>query len=214
MKALDVIPPPFPPPKGDIHSYLPPSKGNIQSQEVFRKAKNLPLWRGQGGGKTPPFTFLNVGLIHPMKQQMQRRIYTQKMRQFCKKNNLENKVEILGYVPNPSEIYAQSDALLMCSLYEGMGRVTAEAMVYGLPVIGLRSGATPELVQHDESGLIYDGDEQDLMSQMEYLILHQNEAKEMGARGHEMALATFTTEKYVEEIWNIVARLNLPLDNS
>lgn len=126
------------------------------------------------------------------------------MRQFCKKNNLEDKVEILGYVPNPSEIYAQSDALLMCSLYEGMGRVTAEAMTYGLPVIGLQSGATPELVQHGENGLIYEGDERDLMVQMEYLLLHPNEAQEMGARGREMALVRFTTEKYVKEIWEVI----------
>jgi len=140
-----------------------------------------------------------------------RRIYTQKMRQFCKKNNLENKVEILGYVPNPSEIYAQSDALLMCSLYEGMGRVTAEAMAYGLPVIGLQSGATPELVRHGENGLIYEGDERDLMLQMEYLLLHQDEAKKMGARGHQMALTTFTTEYYVSQIFNV---LNITLNNS
>jgi len=233
MKKLNASPPPFPPPKGYIHSHLSPaSKGSIHSQEVFGEAKNLPLRRGLGGGKTPTFTFLNVGLIHPMKQQMQalkafhllsqkhdnirlifvgkgRRIYTKKIRHFCKKNSLENKVEILGYVPNPSEIYAQSDALLMCSLYEGMGRVTAEAMAYGLPVIGLKSGATPELVRHSENGLIYEGDERDLMSQMEYLLLHQDEARQMGARGREMALSTFTTEKYVKAIWEVILKMSV-----
>ena len=224
MKKLSASPPPFPPPKGDTDA------------SRFSRSENLPLWRGMGGGKTPRFTFLNIGLIHPMKQQMQalkafhllsqkhdnirlifvgkgRRIYTQKMHHFCKKNKLENKVEILGYVPNPSEIYAQSDALLMCSLYEGMGRVTAEAMAYGLPVIGLRSGATPELVRHGKNGLIYEGDEHDLMSQMEYLILHQNEARKMGMRGREMALSTFTTEQYVGEIWQLIlTTFELPLD--
>ena len=134
-----------------------------------------------------------------------RRIYTKKMRWFCKKNKLEDKVQILGYMPNPSEIYAQSDALLMCSLYEGMGRVTVEAMAYGLPVIGLRSGATPELVQHGENGLVYEGNERNLASQMEYLLLHPDEVQSMGAKGREMALAGFTRERYVGEIWRVIS---------
>jgi len=71
----------------------------------------------------------------------------------------------------------------------------------------LRSGATPELVQHGKNGLIYEGNERDLMSQMEHLILHPNEAQEMGMRGREIAIATFTTERYVKEIWRVIAAI-------
>jgi len=225
MKKLNASPPPSPS-RNEFGTGF--QRGRFSASQKTLGERISPSGRGQGGGLAPTFTFLNVGLIHPMKQQMQalkafhlltekydnirlifvgkgRRIYTEKMRQFCKKNNLENKVQILGYVPNPSEIYAQSDALLMCSLHEGMGRVTAEAMAYGLPVIGLRSGATPELVQHGENGLIYEGDERNLMSQMEYLISHPNEALKMGQQGHKMALSKFTTERYVEEVWHVIS---------
>ncbi len=177
----------------------------------------------------PSFTFLNVGLIHPMKQQMQalkafyllsqkhehirlifvgkgRRIYTWRMKQFCKKHRLEDKVSIMGYVPNPGQLFQEADALLMCSLHEGMGRVTVEAMAYSLPVIGYRSGATPELVEHSVNGLLYKGDETELVKQMEYLIDHKEEATEMGVIGRKKALQQFTTDIYVERIYEILMK--------
>ncbi len=181
--------------------------------------------------QTKGFTFLNVGLIHPMKQQMQalkafhilakkhdnirlifvgkgRRIYTWRMRRFCEKNGLADKVSIMGYVPDPSEIYRNADALLMCSLYEGMGRVTAEAMAYSLPVIGYRSGATPELIQHNKNGLLYEGNEHDLAKEMNQLIIKTERAREMGAAGREKALLLFSTDDYVKRIYELILSLS------
>ncbi len=210
----------------------PPLAPKGESAHLTDKAQDSTL--GARGESGKPFTFLNIGLIHPMKQQMQalkaffmlsqkhdniqlifvgkgRRIYTWRMKQFCKKHQLENKVRIMGYVPNPSEIYQQADALLMCSLHEGMGRVTAEAMAYGISVIGYESGATPELVEHGVNGLLYQGNAEELATQMEYLILNREKATKMGEAGREKAMAQFTTEKYVHQIFQLLKLvLNTP----
>lgn len=45
----------------------------------------------------------------------------------------------------------------MCFRYEAMGRVTAEAMAAALPVIGYNSGGTPELIENEVTGLLYEG---------------------------------------------------------
>jgi glycosyltransferase involved in cell wall biosynthesis len=54
----------------------------------------------------------------------------------------------------------------MCSVAEGFGRVTAEFMSWGKPVIGRNSGATPEIVEDGLNGLLYDGTVDGLSSAM------------------------------------------------
>ena len=43
----------------------------------------------------------------------------------------------------------------MCSLNEGMGRVTVEAMFYGCPVIARNTGGTIEFIQHGINGFLF-----------------------------------------------------------
>lgn len=57
-------------------------------------------------------------------------------------------------VEDPYEIFDEYTALLMCSRKEAFGRVTVEALQSGLPVIGLNSGGTPEIIQHGINGFL------------------------------------------------------------
>ena len=86
------------------------------------------------------------------------------------KNNLSDKVEMLGYVNDPYAIHQKADAVLMCSKSEGMGRVTLEAMIFGNPVIGFNGGGTPELIEDGVDGFIYHTDENELAQKMEQLV--------------------------------------------
>lgn len=57
-------------------------------------------------------------------------------------------------------VIEKASALIMASRYEGLGRVTAEAMFYGCPVIAHASGGTLDLVQDGRTGyLFHDVDE-------------------------------------------------------
>jgi glycosyltransferase involved in cell wall biosynthesis len=50
--------------------------------------------------------------------------------------------------------YRRSHVLVAPSLFEGYGMVVAEAFCYGLPVIASEVGALPELVVHEQNGLL------------------------------------------------------------
>jgi glycosyltransferase involved in cell wall biosynthesis len=115
-------------------------------------------------------------------------------------NNLESNVRILGEVHNPFEYYLKSDAALMCSPNEAMGRVTLEAMASGIPVIGYNSAATPELITNGFNGLLYDGSIKDLSNKMVYLIEHPLEARQMGLNGINDIKSNYTIENYSEQI--------------
>ena len=71
---------------------------------------------------------------------------------------LSDRVEILGWVtPNRvPELINTSMAVLMPSKHEGFPLVALEAAFMGRPLIAARVGGLPEVVQHDETGLLVD----------------------------------------------------------
>jgi len=54
--------------------------------------------------------------------------------------------------------FASADIFVMPSRTETLGFVVLEAMASGCPVVAARAGGIPELVHHEETGLLYDPD--------------------------------------------------------
>ena len=77
---------------------------------------------------------------------------------------------MLGYREDVCSLLHEYDCGVMCSRSEGFGRVTAEYMMAGLPVIASDTGANPELVNEGQTGLFYRwGDTSDLAKKIEML---------------------------------------------
>ncbi len=66
------------------------------------------------------------------------------------------KITLLPRVPYAKvvEFYSNSDVFVFPSHYDTYGFVIPEALSFGLPVIGVDSFSTPELVQHEKTGLL------------------------------------------------------------
>jgi len=62
------------------------------------------------------------------------------------REDLSAQVHLKGYTENLLEEISQSDIVLSTSVGEPFGRVTAEALLAGCPVIGVDSGGTAELL--------------------------------------------------------------------
>ncbi|WP_413720864.1 glycosyltransferase family 4 protein [Silicimonas sp. MF1-12-2] len=86
-------------------------------------------------------------------------------------------VTAVGWVDN-SEIdrwFAEADALVIPSRWEGFGLVVAEAYRNGCPVIASDVGALPDLVEHGRTGFIFSherGDLADLLASLSCEQLH------------------------------------------
>ncbi len=122
---------------------------------------------------------------------------------------LNEKVELLGYINNPLSIFIKSHAVLMCSKHEAMGRVTAEAFHCARPVIGFNSGATPELIEHMKNGILYDSEIDGLYEAMKWVVLNRDAAKELGLKAREKAMQLYTTENYSQQIYAIIEKVLL-----
>jgi glycosyltransferase involved in cell wall biosynthesis len=161
------------------------------------------------------FSLLQVGLIHPSKGQLEAVDAVHLLRRQGKavrliiagtgrdkalrariaELDLGAQVELRGYVSDPSPLYQGADVLLMCSRHEALGRVTIEAMACGLPVIGHRSGATPEVLGDGAFGLLREGGPEELALAIDRMMQDTHLREQLTTAARTSVLERFTTER-------------------
>jgi glycosyltransferase involved in cell wall biosynthesis len=172
-----------------------------------------------------PYTFALVGAIHPNKgQEVAIRALALLVNNFLREIRLlivgkgdivplkklahelgiQNQVEFWGHIDDPYKAYLASDAVLMCSKNEGMGRVTVEAMSVCRPVIGYDNAGTSEIIQHEYTGLLHRGEHEALATCMRLFIENPEWAIKLGNNGWHFARKEFNTEIYSEKIYQIL----------
>lgn len=116
---------------------------------------------------------------------------------FVSKKSGEGLAELARY-------YLHSRAFVMPTRYEPFGIAFAEAMAHGLPCVGTRNCAVPELIEHNETGFLVDvGDEKGLADCMIELLESEDLCQRFGKKGFERYQRDFrwssVTEKIVRE---------------
>jgi glycosyltransferase involved in cell wall biosynthesis len=114
----------------------------------------------------------------------------------AKKLNLSH-VYVLGPVDDMTlkTFYSLADIFVFPTMTddEGFGLVAAEAMASETAVIGSRIGAIPEVVQDNETGLLFNaGDAEDLNNKISILLHNEKLLSEMKTRGREYVKQTFS----------------------
>jgi len=67
---------------------------------------------------------------------------------------LEEKVQVLGWRRDVTDLLHAMDVFLLTSLFEGLPRVVLQAMAAGAPVVATAVNGTPEVVRHGHTGLL------------------------------------------------------------
>lgn len=179
-----------------------------ESQWMDREPFVQECWR-----RTDVFEFLLAALFHPSKGQeeavnafagVHRRFphtrlclagggRSEGIRDLVARKGLEHAVRFTGFVDDIFTLMDRSHALLQCSRHEALGRVTLEAMVNGMPVIGHASGATPELIADGVTGLLY-STAGELMDHMCRLVTDRDLAEHMGMAGRARIPGHYTVD--------------------
>ncbi|KAL0319210.1 UNVERIFIED_CONTAM: N-acetyl-alpha-D-glucosaminyl L-malate synthase [Sesamum angustifolium] len=105
-------------------------------------------------------------------------------------SNLSKSVLWTPATTRVASLYAAADVYAMNSqgVGETFGRVTIEAMAFGLPVLGTDSGGTREIVEHNVTGLLHPLGRlgaKVLARNLEFLLQNPSARQEMGERGRE-----------------------------
>lgn len=110
-------------------------------------------------------------------------------------------VRMLGQIDNLPEIRKYVDLELVCSKCEAFGRVTVEAMLGGIPVIGSNSGGTPELIIDGFNGILVEhGDTNQLAEKIRLFYENRDLLKEYGENAREFAVEHFMIERCAQEV--------------
>lgn len=132
--------------------------------------------------------------------------YLQSLNAFAAQNGLEDRVHFLGQVGDMNELRSRMDAELECCWCEPFGRVTVEAMLSGVPVVGSAAGGTLDIIEDGVSGLLYKlHSPEDLAQKLMWINRNPHEAAQMALRGKERALQLFSLEHSVSQIANLIA---------
>lgn len=99
------------------------------------------------------------------------------------------------------DVYPAADVFVMPTEAEGWGFTNAEAMSFALPVISTSISAIPEIVEHGATGyLIKPGDAGALFEAMKRLAESPGLREEMGARGRERFIASFSRDAFRDRL--------------
>jgi glycosyltransferase involved in cell wall biosynthesis len=110
-------------------------------------------------------------------------------------------VEFVGGVPPEkiADLIAEATLVLVPSRLEGFGLVALEAGSMARPVIAARVGGLPEVVAHDETGLLVESENSEALTEAIKLLIDQpDKARRMGLAARERAQKEFGWERHVD----------------
>lgn len=107
----------------------------------------------------------------------------------------------LGFQKNVGEWLLASDVAVVPSHAEPLGNATLEAMSYALPVLGCTVGGIPEMVVHEQTGvLVPPRSPADLAAALSLLIGDADLRRRLGEQGRRRCEEIFSLDAHVQSV--------------
>jgi len=135
--------------------------------------------------------------------------YLEEIENIISENKLEEKVKIIPFTKDLSQIWQITDIAIMPSTEaESFGLVAVEAMLAKKPVIGSNHGGLKEIIENNKTGLlIAPNDEEALAEAIFKLIEDPLLRKSFGENGYNRVVNEFSVDRYVESLENVFLKL-------
>lgn len=112
---------------------------------------------------------------------------------------LQGKVILAGFRENVAPFLRAFDVFALSSHLEGLCTSLLDAMLLRVPVVATRTGGVPDIVKHDDNGLLVEPkDPSSLAAAILRLLRDRELAERLSRRGKETVLQSFTAEKMIE----------------
>lgn len=125
-----------------------------------------------------------------------------------------DRVHVLGPRQDVPALMRAIDVFAMPSIWEGFGIVLLEAMALSRPIVASRVATIPEVVLHEQTGLLVPPAEPAQLAAALACLAHDPElAQRMGEAGNRRLQECFTLEKMVGDTETIYEELVSPTDD-
>lgn len=133
------------------------------------------------------------------------KVYENYILEQIRKNNFEDRIEILGNVNNISEWYKKTDLMVHPSESESFGYVVAESMSYGIPVVAFKVGALHEVIDDHVNGfLVSPFDTQQMADKITTIYNNTPLRQKMGKEAIEKVKKSFLAVNNIKQVYNIL----------
>lgn len=127
--------------------------------------------------------------------------YLTGLHRFVQENGLAGQVRFRDFYPRPYELMACLNALTLTTKRETFGLVLIEAMQAGIPVIGSDAGGVPEIIEHEQTGLLFESwNAASLAQALKRLYLDADLRKRIAAAGQRKAREHFNLENQYQKV--------------
>ena len=114
---------------------------------------------------------------------------------------IADKVRFLGMVTDVGKVYALARFVVLSSAWEGMPLTLLEAFAYGIPAVATRVSGTPEVVVHEQTGLLVEpGDPASLGRAIIRLLENEPLRLRLGNAAAEMSRIQFCPERRLRKL--------------
>jgi colanic acid/amylovoran biosynthesis glycosyltransferase len=123
---------------------------------------------------------------------------------------LQMRVTLMGAIPEASVFSELESSHIFClaSLHEPLGVAIMEAMAMQVPVVVIRAGGVPELVDHGIDGwMVSPNDPEELANGIEYLLRHPELATRFGRAARRKVVEHFSSEVSARTIATFVTQI-------
>jgi len=176
-----------------------------ERRRVIGLIGNIKEWKGQEiviralpaiAAKVPGVVCLFVGTASDSD-----RDYKNRLQDLIAQLRVEEYVIFTDYWENVADVLNLMEVSIHAStLPEPFGRVLLEAMAMKKPVVGSRSGAVPEIVEHGVTGFTFaPGNPSELASHVIQLLDHPTTARAFGEAGYARLLERFHITENVSQ---------------
>ena len=136
--------------------------------------------------------------------------YKKMLMQKMEQSKCQTKINYCGYCGNVGEVLQQYDIGITCSPAEAFGRTTIEYMMAGLLTIASKSGANQELIDDEDSGIIYDNDLADSLERVLINITNNREKYiKIAQNGRLQSIKRFNAEMNANLIYELYTTILL-----
>jgi glycosyltransferase involved in cell wall biosynthesis len=122
--------------------------------------------------------------------------------------HIASRVHFLGARRDLGNLVGATDVFVMPSLWEGLPLSMVLAMGAGLPVVATRVAGIPEVVRHNETGLLVEpGQSQPLGAALAALVADADLRRRLGSAARDYVRPRFGADKYVQSVVDLYDRL-------
>jgi glycosyltransferase involved in cell wall biosynthesis len=131
--------------------------------------------------------------------------YYEGLREIVRENSLDGRVLFVGYHPDLVNVLKVMRVLIVASVVESFGRAALDGMSAGVPVLAVRAGGLPEIIQHGRNGFLIDSREpKEIALALDHLFQNPDETRRAIEGGWTTVREKFPIARQIEGIERVL----------